>query len=55
MFGSYNFHHNATDHTYENTILCQDDELNKEMDEIFVRDMANSMAFKYKAITEPQN
>jgi hypothetical protein len=53
--GSYNFHHNATDHTYENTILCQDDKLNKEMDEIFVRDMANSMAFKYKKVTEPQN
>jgi len=46
--GSYNLHHNATDHAYENTIICQD----KELDEIMVRDMANSVPFTYSEITK---
>ncbi|MFG1484269.1 phosphatidylserine/phosphatidylglycerophosphate/cardiolipin synthase family protein [Halobacteriovorax sp. HFRX-2_2] len=45
--GSYNFQHNATDHSYENTLLCLDKELNRELDEVFVRDMANSVPLKF--------
>lgn len=48
--GSYNFQHNATDHSYENTILCLDEQLNKELDEVFVRDMANSVPLKFNKI-----
>lgn len=46
--GSYNFQHNATDHSYENTIICQDHKLNKELDEVMVRDMANSVPLIFK-------
>ncbi|MBT4792970.1 MAG: phosphatidylserine/phosphatidylglycerophosphate/cardiolipin synthase family protein [Halobacteriovoraceae bacterium] len=48
--GSYNMHHNATDHTFENTIFCQDVKLNKQLDEIFVRDMVNSIPLKFNKI-----
>ncbi|MGI4993994.1 phospholipase D-like domain-containing protein [Halobacteriovorax sp. GFR7] len=45
--GSYNFQHNATDHSYENTLFCLDKDLNRELDEVFVRDMANSVPLKF--------
>ncbi len=45
--GSYNFQHNATDHSYENTLLCLDKDLNNALDEVFVRDMANSVPLKF--------
>ncbi|EPZ51900.1 PLD-like domain protein [Bacteriovorax sp. BAL6_X] len=48
--GSYNFQHNATDHSYENTLLCLDKELNKELDEVFIRDMANSVPLKFNKL-----
>jgi phosphatidylserine/phosphatidylglycerophosphate/cardiolipin synthase-like enzyme len=41
--GSYNFQHNATDHSYESTAICMDEGLNAELDTIFVQDMANSI------------
>ncbi len=50
--GSYNFQHNATDHSYENTILCLDEKLNKALDEVFVRDMVNSVPLKFNKIVE---
>jgi len=46
--GSYNLHHNATDHSYENTIICLDEKLNNQLDEVMVRDMANSVPLVYK-------
>lgn len=48
--GSYNFQHNATDHSYENTILCLDENLNNALDEVFVRDMINSVPLKFNKI-----
>jgi phosphatidylserine/phosphatidylglycerophosphate/cardiolipin synthase-like enzyme len=50
--GSYNFHHNATDHAYENTIVCQDKKLNAELNEVFVRDMANSVPLVYRKLVK---
>jgi phosphatidylserine/phosphatidylglycerophosphate/cardiolipin synthase-like enzyme len=41
--GSYNFHHNSTDHAYESTAICLDENLNRELDKILVKDMANSI------------
>ncbi len=41
--GSYNFHHNSTDHAYESTSICLDENLNRELDKILVMDMANSI------------
>lgn len=41
--GSYNFQHNATDHAYESTAICMDEELNQELDKILVEDMVNSV------------
>jgi phosphatidylserine/phosphatidylglycerophosphate/cardiolipin synthase-like enzyme len=41
--GSYNFHHNATDHSYESTVICLDENLNRQLDRILVHDMANSI------------
>ncbi|MCE3014185.1 MAG: phosphatidylserine/phosphatidylglycerophosphate/cardiolipin synthase family protein [Proteobacteria bacterium] len=41
--GSYNFQHNATDHSYEATAICQDETLNRELDRVQVLDMANSI------------
>jgi len=46
--GSYNFQHNATDHSYENTIICADKSLNQQLDELFVRDMANSIPLVFR-------
>jgi phosphatidylserine/phosphatidylglycerophosphate/cardiolipin synthase-like enzyme len=46
--GSYNFQHNATDHSYENTAICSDKALKEQLDEIFVRDMANSMPLVFR-------
>jgi len=50
--GSYNLHHNATDHAYENTIICQDKNLNHQLDEVMVRDMANSVPFVFKNLVK---
>lgn len=41
--GSYNFQHNATDHAYESTAICMDEKLNRELDQILVHDMVNSI------------
>lgn len=41
--GSYNFQHNATDHSYEATAICQDESLNRELDRVQVLDMVNSI------------
>ncbi len=41
--GSVNFQHNATDQAYESTSICMDVELNRQLDEVLVQDMANSM------------
>jgi phosphatidylserine/phosphatidylglycerophosphate/cardiolipin synthase-like enzyme len=41
--GSVNFQHNATDHGYESTAICMDEELNRQLDRVMVQDMANSM------------
>lgn len=46
--GSYNFHHNATDQAYESTILCMDENLNRDLDQILVQDMANSIPLIFK-------
>ncbi len=50
--GLYNLHHNATDHAFENTVICTDEKLNNEMDEAFVRDMINSVPLVYKDLTK---
>lgn len=47
--GSYNFHHNATDHAYESTSICMDDELNQQLDQILIMDMANSIPLIYSS------
>lgn len=47
--GSYNFHHNATDHAYESTSICMDEELNRQLDEILILDMANSIPLIYSS------
>ncbi len=41
--GSLNFQHNATDQAYESTSICLDETLNRELDQILVQDMANSI------------
>jgi len=46
--GSYNFQHNATDHSYEGTTICQDKSLNQQLDRVFVQDMANSIPLIFK-------
>lgn len=46
--GSYNIQHNATDHAYEVTTLCQDDTLNRELDHMFVEDMVNSIPLVFR-------
>ncbi len=46
--GSYNIQHNATDHAYEVTTLCQDDHLNQQLDQMFVEDMVNSIPLVFK-------
>ncbi len=46
--GSYNFQHNATDHSYEGTVICQDESLNRELDRVQVLDMANSIPLVFK-------
>ena len=48
--GSFNPHHNATDHAYESTLIIQDADFNKEMDESMVLDMSNSVPFVYSEI-----
>jgi phosphatidylserine/phosphatidylglycerophosphate/cardiolipin synthase-like enzyme len=48
--GSYNFQHNATDHAYESTAICMDENLNRKLDVIMVEDMANSIPLIYSAI-----
>lgn len=46
--GSYNFQHNATDHSYEGTTICQDTSLNQQLDRVLVQDMANSIPLVFK-------
>lgn len=46
--GSYNFQHNATDHAYEGTTICQDTSLNQQLDRVLVQDMANSIPLIFK-------
>lgn len=46
--GSYNFQHNATDHSYEVTSICLDENLNRELEEILVLDMANSVPLVFR-------
>ena len=46
--GSMNFHHNATDHAYESTSICMDESLNRELDEILLTDMVNSIPLIFK-------
>jgi phosphatidylserine/phosphatidylglycerophosphate/cardiolipin synthase-like enzyme len=46
--GSYNIQHNATDHSYEATAICQDTNLNKEIDHVLVEDMVNSIPLIFK-------
>lgn len=41
--GSYNLQHNATDQAYESTAICLDEKLNRDLDQILVHDMANSV------------
>jgi phosphatidylserine/phosphatidylglycerophosphate/cardiolipin synthase-like enzyme len=46
--GSYNFQHNATDHAYEVTTICQDESLNDQLDRVLVLDMANSIPLVFR-------
>jgi phosphatidylserine/phosphatidylglycerophosphate/cardiolipin synthase-like enzyme len=46
--GSYNFQHNATDHAYEGTTICQDTSLNQQLDRVLVQDMANSIPLVFR-------
>jgi phosphatidylserine/phosphatidylglycerophosphate/cardiolipin synthase-like enzyme len=46
--GSYNFQHNATDHSYEITSICQDESLNQQLDRVQVLDMANSIPLVFR-------
>jgi phosphatidylserine/phosphatidylglycerophosphate/cardiolipin synthase-like enzyme len=46
--GSYNFQHNATDHAYEGTTICQDTSLNGQLDRVLVQDMANSIPLVFR-------
>ena len=48
--GSYNFQHNATDHAYESTVICMDENLNQKLDKILVEDMANSIPLIYSSL-----
>ncbi len=48
--GSYNFQHNATDHAYESTVICMDENLNQQLDRILVQDMANSIPLIYSSL-----
>jgi phosphatidylserine/phosphatidylglycerophosphate/cardiolipin synthase-like enzyme len=50
--GSFNIHHNATDHSYESTIVALDAELNRQIDQAMIFDMANSNPLIYKNIIE---
>lgn len=43
--GSFNIHHNATDHAYESTVLAMDANLNQQLDQAMIFDMANSNPF----------
>ncbi len=47
--GSLNFHHNATDHSYESTAVCMDENLNKALDKILVLDMVNSIPLVFSS------
>ncbi len=46
--GSYNIQHNATDHSYEATAICQDRELNAQLEEILVEDIVNSIPLVFR-------
>ncbi|MBY0517220.1 MAG: phosphatidylserine/phosphatidylglycerophosphate/cardiolipin synthase family protein [Bacteriovoracaceae bacterium] len=46
--GSYNLQHNATDHAFEVTTICQDESLNDQLDKVLVLDMANSIPLVFK-------
>lgn len=48
--GSFNFHHNATDHAYESTAVCLDEDLNRGLDRILVLDMANSIPLIFSKV-----
>lgn len=48
--GSYNFQHNATDQAYESTVICLDENLNRELDRILVEDMVNSIPLIYSSL-----
>lgn len=48
--GSYNFHHNATDQAYESTAICMDETLNRDLDQILVQDMVNSVPFIFSRL-----
>lgn len=48
--GSYNFQHNATDHAYESTSICMDENLNRNLDRILVEDMVNSIPLVYSSL-----
>jgi phosphatidylserine/phosphatidylglycerophosphate/cardiolipin synthase-like enzyme len=48
--GSFNPHHNATDHAYESTLMIQDAGFNKEIDEAMVLDMSNSVPFVFSEL-----
>jgi len=50
--GSFNVHHNATDHAYECTMVIQDEGFNRQLDQEMVLDMANSVPFVYKKIVD---
>jgi len=47
--GSYNFEHNATDHSYESTVICSDFKLNRELERALVLDMVNSIPLLFAA------
>lgn len=46
--GSYNIQHNATDHSYEGTVICMDRALNRQVDETLVEDIVNSIPLTFK-------
>lgn len=50
--GSFNLHHNASDHAYESTLLMLDQEFNQQLDQAMIYDMANSNPFIYSKVNK---